>query len=107
MSFDVSALQSYVELKSKEISTKAVGNAQTAKLLIDSGNVQVGIKGTAPILKLDSDVTFQDGSSCGRTASGNTVLSEATITVKPIKDIQNFCPKTLVNTHYSYALKAG
>lgn len=107
MAFDVSALSEFVELHSKEISSKAVLAAETADLLVSTGNVQTGVKGKAPVLKMDADVTFQDGSSCGRTASGDVTLNEATINVVPIKDLQNICTKSLYNTHYAWALKEG
>lgn len=107
MAFNVSGLADYVDLHSKEIAAKAVADAPTAALLISSGDVQVGVKGKTAVLKLDADVTFQDGASCGRTASGDTTLSEAILEVNPIKDIQNICSKSLYNTHYAWALKTG
>jgi len=107
MSFDLTNLSQYIELNSKSISSKAVGNAQTAKLLLDSGNVQF-TKGTAPILKLDSNTVIQDASGCaGRTPSGTTILSNAMLTTKPLKSVENICTKTLYNTYYAWALKAG
>lgn len=107
MSFDVTALSAYVASNSKEIATKAVANAQTAKLLIDNHQVQGGVKGSAAILKMDADVNFQDGSNCSRTALGSTVLSSKNITVKPIVDYQNICPKALWNTYFAEMITKG
>lgn len=107
MALNTAGLSEYVELHSKEIAAKAVGDAETAALLIANGDVQTNVKGKAPILKMDADATFQDGSSCGRSASGDVTLSDAQIEVAPLKDIQNMCPKSLYNTYYAYALKAG
>lgn len=107
MSFDKTALSNYVELKSKEISSKTVSESKTAKLLISTNNVQVGVKGSAPILKADSDTVFQDGSTCGRVASGDVKLADKQITVKIIADKQNLCPKTLINTYYSWVIGSG
>ncbi|MFL5810203.1 MAG: hypothetical protein ACJ749_11825 [Flavisolibacter sp.] len=107
MSFDVTALSTYVQNNSKPIATKAVAGSKTAKLLIDNKQVQVGVKGSANILKMDADVTFQDGSTCGRSALGATTLSDKQITVKPIKDVQDFCPKSLYNTYFATMIAQG
>ncbi|RZK45905.1 MAG: hypothetical protein EOO97_00280, partial [Pedobacter sp.] len=107
MSFDVSGLSAYVQNNSKAIATKAVANAQTAKLFIENGSVQTGIKGTAAILKMDADVSLQDA-ACGiRNPLGGITLSNKTITVKPIMDVQNVCPKTLYSTFYAEMIKKG
>lgn len=105
--FDVSALSAYAQLNSKEIATKAIANAATAKLLLDNSSAQFNIKGSAPVLKLSNSVVLQDGSSCGRTAAGDTVLSNKLIYVKNISDYKNICPKTLDNTYFSVFASAG
>lgn len=107
MAFDITALSEYVQNNSKEIATKAVANAQTAKLLIANKAVQAGVKGSAAILKMDADVVLQDGSSCSRTAMGDTKLSDKKITVKPIVDYQNICPKALWNTYFAEMVAKG
>lgn len=107
MAFDVTGLQNYVELKSKEISSRAVSGSVTADLLIKSGNYQVGVKKSSPILKLGADVVFQNQSSCSRVASGSTKLSNALLTVTSLSDIQNYCSKDLEAGYYSYALNPG
>lgn len=107
MSFDKTALSNYVELKSKEISSQSVSQAKTAKLLISTNNVQVGIKGAAPILKLDADTAFQPGDTCGRVASGDVKLADKLITVKILSDKQNICPKVLTSTYYSFVIGSG
>ncbi|GAA4326216.1 hypothetical protein GCM10023184_14780 [Flaviaesturariibacter amylovorans] len=107
MPFDVTGLSAYVANNSKAIALKAVANATTAKLFIENGAVQSGVKGSAAILKMDTDANFQDGSSCGRTAVGNTTLTSKTITVKPISDYQNVCPKSLHNTFFASMLAKG
>jgi hypothetical protein len=110
MAFDKSALTTYVvpDNIAKELSIKAVNSAKTAKLLVSNGSVIAGVKGTARINKLDSDVAFQDGANCSaRVASGSTVLTDADFPVKRIKDIQNFCAAALDNTYYSMMLAKG
>lgn len=105
--FDISALEAYVKGNAKQIATKAITEAPTAKLFLDNGSVQPGIKGSAAVLKMDADVNFQDGSACGRTASGNTTFSDKILTVKPIKDVQNFCYKSLYNSRLVEVISKG
>jgi hypothetical protein len=107
MGFDISGLGSYVQNKSKEYAMKAIAGAATAKLLIDSRNVQFGVKGTAAILKLNSDVTLVDSSNCGRTGGSNIALSNKNLVVKPIADEANLCPATLWNTFYAESVAIG
>lgn len=105
--FDVSAIGSFVSNDSKEIAMRSVATAPTSKALIASGNVQFGVKGTAKLLKLSSDVSLVDGSSCGRTGGSTIVLSGKDIVVKPIADEANLCTKSLWNTFYAWALNTG
>lgn len=107
MAFNVTELSDFVEAKSLEYSTLSVRNAQTAKLLIDSGNFQANVKGSAAVLKLDVEANFQDGSTCSRTALGSVKLSDTTIEVASIADYQNLCPKSLYNTYYAKMLSEG
>lgn len=107
MAFDVTNLQAVASQYSKETATKAVAKAKTAKLLIDAGQVTTGVKGTARINKMDATVVFQDGSTCGRTPLGSTILSDKNITVKPIKTIENICSRALYDTYYASLLSVG
>lgn len=107
MGFNISELGSYVQNNGKEYSMKSVASAKTAKALIDSKNVQFGVKGTAAILKLNSDVTLVDASSCGRTGGSTINLSNKNIVVKPIADEANICPATLWNTFYADSISKG
>lgn len=104
---DTSKLTVAVELKKKDIVKKTITLAVTAALFIGSGNVQMGVKGEAPILKMDADVVIQDGSGCARNPLTNAALSDVKIRVKPMKDEMNLCPKVLYNTYFSWALKTG
>ena len=107
MAFNVTALQTYVEGASRELATKAVANAKTAKLLIDSANVTAGVKGSADIFKMDADVVLQDGSSCGRSANGSTTFSQKRISVSPLKDEQNFCNKAFYDKWFAKLIAKG
>lgn len=107
MALDISALQSWAQNNSRQIASKAIGGAAFAKLLIANNSTQLGITGTAPILKMDSVVVLQDASGCSRTPLGSTVLGNAMISVHPIKTSENLCPKTLWNTYMSTMISKG
>lgn len=107
MAFDISALGSYVANNSKQYAMVSIASAKTAKALIDSKNVQFGVKGTAAILKLNSDVSLVDGGSCGRTGGSTITLSNKNIVVKAIADEANICPATLWNTFYASSVAQG
>ena len=104
MSFDKTNASKYVEAVSDKIIVSGViGGSETAKELIDSGNVQFGVKGEANILKMDADVNIQSGDSCsGRNPLGDVKLSDAKIVVTPLKDTKNLCSRTLYNTHFAF-----
>ena len=108
MALSVSQINQYIPALSKDMATKAVADAVTAKLLASAGQLQVGIKGKAAIVTLSQDVNLQDGSTCGaRNPLGTTGLGNGFITVAPIKDESNICPKTLYNSYNAYAIAKG
>lgn len=108
MGFDITGLGSYVANNKKEIAIKSIASAPTAKALIDSGNVQYGVKGQSAILKLNSSVSLIDGSTCGARTGGSTIaLLNKNLVVSPIRDEANVCTDSLWNTFYSFAVAQG
>lgn len=107
MAITITKAQDYIKPISQEMATKAVVNSKTAKLLIDNKAVQTGVKGSAAILKMDADVNLQDGSGCARNPLGSALLSDKKIVVTPLKDEQNFCPKTVYNSYFVEAIAKG
>lgn len=107
MALNKDALEAVASQHSTELATKAISGATTAKLLIDNKSVQAGVKGSAAISKLDSDVTFQDNTGCARNPLGDTKLSNKRIYVSPIKDEQNICVKTLYDTYFAEMIGKG
>jgi len=67
----------------------------------------VGVKSAETINIMDTDSVFQDGSSCGFTASGTTTFTQRTITVGKIKVNEALCPKDLQAKYLQQALPAG
>jgi hypothetical protein len=106
MAFDITGLGTYIQ-NGQGYAIKSIAEAPTAKLLIETGNVQYGVKGTAAILKINSDIVFADASTCARTVSGSIALSNKNLVVKPIASYENMCPKVLWNTFYNESVRQG
>jgi hypothetical protein len=106
MAFDITGLGTYVK-NGQGYAIKSIANAPTAKALIDSGNVQYGVKGTAAILKMNSDISIADASTCARTVGGSIFLSNKNLVVKPLGSFENMCPKVLWNTFYNESIRQG
>ena len=91
MSFNLSALTAYIEDQDFPILAAAQAKGITASLV----SKQVGIKGSSNMTNLSTDVVFQDGDNCTRSASGTTTFSKRTITVGDIQLAEDICPKDL------------
>lgn len=97
MSFNVSAMEAYIAQNAKEISTKAVTEANTIKLLLDNKAVQFG-KGTQTVAAMSQSVSFTDGTVCGRVEDTDIALSSRRITFVPLKTQKSICLKELYHT---------
>lgn len=101
--WDVTGLGAYVDEQSDEIIPALIYNAKTASLV----PVMEGIKGSEEIKLINSSITLQDASTCGRNGIGGSVLTDKAITVKPIKVNMNYCSEDLVNTWGQIGLPNG
>ncbi|WP_099369869.1 hypothetical protein [Sphingobacterium sp. 1.A.5] len=93
MALNLSALTDYVRQNSTEFVVKSIMDASTVAFLKSEGSLMVGIKGTESIPLLDADVNLQVNDNCGRSPLGSTTITDAKITVVPLKDEQDYCPK--------------
>ena len=107
MAFDVSALANYTKENQDLLVASSVLGSKTASLIKSQGNVMVGVKSSEKINIMDTDAFFQDGSSCGFTASGTTTFTQRSVTVGKIKVNEALCPKDLERTYLQKALPAG
>ena len=103
MAFDVSALAAYIENEDFPLIAKVQVSSNTAALAFK----QVGIKKTSNLHYLDTDVIFQDGANCTRSASGTTTFTDRAITVGDIAIYENLCMKDLVGKWAQIELNAG
>lgn len=107
MAFDVSALSNYTRENENLLVVSSVLGSKTADLIKSQGNVMVGVKSSEKINIMDTDAVFQDGSSCGFTASGTTTFTQRTVTVGKIKVNEALCLKDFEAKYLQKALPAG
>ena len=73
MSFNVAALAAYIEDRDFPL----IGELQVSpELTAGAATKQIGMKGTSNIHYLETDMIFQDGANCTRSASGTTTFTE-------------------------------
>jgi len=66
-----------------------------------------GVKSSQTVNRMDTDVFFQDDSSCGFLSSGTTEFTQRTLTVGKVKVQETLCPKDLESVYLQKALPAG
>lgn len=104
MAFDVSALAAYIENRDFPL----IGELQVAPELTANGATpQVGLKGTSNLHFMSTDVVFQDGAGCSRSASGTTNFTDKSITVGQIAIREDLCLDDLRNKWTQILLKKG
>ncbi|MES2265591.1 MAG: hypothetical protein V4520_02445 [Bacteroidota bacterium] len=98
MAFNISTLPNYVDQTSKTLLVDTVFGSQTADVLKGAeSSVTLGVKGTVALQLMSTDIALQTNTGCGRNPVGDTTFAQAYISVVPLKDEQNFCPKPLEN----------
>jgi len=101
--FTLTGLTGYVDQNREELLSAAIAGAKSSQVLA----MQTGIKGSANINLLDTDLVFQVDNVAGRTPAGVTTISKRTITVAPIKVEEDINVKGLNDTYIQHQLKAG
>lgn len=102
MAYDVTALTDYVDELKNDLITEMVAQGRTASIV----QIQTGIKNSATINILDTDVIFQaDG--CTRAPAGDTPLTQRAITVGDIAVHEDLCPKDLNKKYTQFDLRPG
>lgn len=101
----MSSLPAYVEQKRLPLIAKAILGGGSAKLF----NLQTGVKTSAALNLLDTDVEFGDGSTCGWDEAGTQTLSQRVITTGQIKINMAYCDKEMLKywTQYQVRVAAG
>lgn len=99
----VTSLPAYVEQNVNELLSKSVLGART----LDYIGVQTGIKTSATINLLNTDVEFGDGSTCGFDAKGSQEITQRVITTGLIKVNMNYCEKNLLGKYTEKLVRIG
>ena len=98
-------LLAYVEQKRLPLLANAVIKSGSKNLF----NLQTGVKTSAALNLLDTDVEFGDGSSCGWDEAGEQTLSQRVISTGQIKINMEYCDKDMLKywTQYQVRVAAG
>jgi hypothetical protein len=107
MAFLVTGLTAYTEQNEQQLVSASLFEARTQQLILSEGNVLTGVKSSQTVNRMDTDVFFQDDSSCGFQSSGTTEFTQRTLTVGKIKVQETLCPKDLESVYLQKALPAG
>jgi hypothetical protein len=107
MAFLVTGLTAYTEQNEQQLVTASLFEARTQQLILSEGNVMTGVKSSQTVNRMDTDVFFQDDSSCSFLSSGTTEFSQRTLTVGKVKVQETLCPKDLESVYLQKSLPAG
>lgn len=88
----VTSLPDYVEQNRLPLLKEAMLDAPTIPYM----TVQTGIKGSAAINYLSTDVTLQDGKDCGWNEAGTATLTQRVIKTGIVKVNMSFCERALI-----------
>lgn len=99
------ALTPYFSQERLPLLAKAVLGSKSAKMF----NLQTGIKSSAALNIVDTDVKFGDGSTCGWNEAGTTTLSQRILETGQVKINMSFCDKDMLKywTQYGVKIAAG
>ena len=103
MAFVVSTLTNYTNPNENVLITKAMFEAKTASRMTPL----TGVKSSIEVPTLADTLFWQDGGTCGFTASGNTSISGRTLTIGKIKVNKEFCIKDLESKYTQLLLAPG
>lgn len=101
----IDSLTNYVQQERLPLITKAVLGSKSVKLF----NLQTGVKTSAALNLLDTDVQFQDGLTCGFQDAGTSTLSQRVLNTGVIKINLEYCANKMLEkwTQYAIRVKAG
>lgn len=102
MSLNVNGLTAYVDENKMALIKKAVLGGRTLRFI----NVQPDIKSSATINIINSDLVAQAG-ACGWSEDGETVLTQQTLSVCPLKVNESICLDTLEQYYTQKMMRPG
>ena len=103
MAINVSALTAYVEEQRLPLIRKTVFAAPSTKYF----NLQTGIKHSAALNILNTEVAFGDGATCGWNEAGTSSFSQRTLEVGNYKVNMSFCDKAMLKYWNGYDVRVA
>lgn len=103
MGYTVSGLTNYVDQTRQELLTAMQIESETAAF----ANLVTGVKSAEALQLLATSPFPQDGTSCAFNASGDAAFTQRTLTTKPLKYQDSFCPRALEAKWTQVKLKKG
>lgn len=97
----LSGIPAYVDQTKEELISKAVLGGDSAKLF----NLMVGVKGATALHLLATDVTLQDGKSCGFNAVGDQTITERQLVPAILKVNMEYCEKNFLGSYAAHNLR--
>lgn len=97
------SLTTYIDQNRLPLIAKAVLKGKSASMF----NLQTGVKTTAALNLVDTDVKFGDGSSCGWDEAGTSTLSQRLLETGQIKINMSFCDKDMLKYWTQYAVRVA
>lgn len=99
----ITSLPAYVEQNAIGLIANSVLGGRTAGIV----NLQTGVKTTAAINLLNTDIVFGDGGACGWDDAGEQTLSQRNIVTGLVKVNQSLCDKKLLGTYAQHEVKVA
>ena len=103
MAINVNALTAYVEEQRLPLIRKTVFAAPSTKYF----NLQTGIKHSAALNILNTEVAFGDGATCGWNEAGTSSFSQRTLEVGNYKVNMSFCDKAMLKYWNGYEVRVA
>ncbi len=101
--FNVTGLSAYTKTNEETLIIKSFFEPKTASMM----QVLTGVKSVIQVPSLSQNVIFQNGASCGFSASGNTTLSARDLTVGRVKINHEWCMADLETKYTQLLLSPG
>lgn len=103
MAINTSALTQYVEEQRLPLIRKTVFAAPSTRYF----NLQTGIKHSAALNIINTEVVFGDGATCGWNESGSTAFSQRILEVGNFKVNMSFCDKAMLKYWMGYDVRVA
>lgn len=101
--FNLSGLTDYTKTNEEMLLLKSFFEPKTASVM----QILTGVKSTIQLPTLDDALIWQDGSSCGFNASGDTTINARVLTVGRIKVNKQWCIQDLETKYTQLLLSPG